>query len=398
MDIARLLTDRTLKVDASGIRRVFDLGAKLKNPINLSIGQPDFPVAEAIKRAGMEAIEKDRNGYTVTQGIPELRERIVRQLADDLGWDTDPKPPNGPPHRPGLLVSPGTSASLVLAFMALIGPGDEAIIPDPYFVLYPHLATIVGGKAVRCDTYPDFQMTAERVERLITPRTKLVLLNSPGNPSGVVATQKQCADLLDLCRRKNVLLISDEIYDEFTYSETRTEKAHKGGRPACPSPARVPGSFEDVLVVRGLGKTYGVTGWRLGYAAGPARLIAEMTKLQQYTYVCAPAPLQWGGLAAFDVDMSAHVSAYQKRRDLVVERLRRLTEVAMPGGAFYAFPKVPEKLGLTATKFVDQAIERSLLVIPGSIFSDRDTHFRLSYATNEATLAKGLDVLADMMK
>src|SRR5215216_2479803 len=127
MDIDRLITDRSLKVDASGIRRVFDLGAKLKDPINLSIGQPDFPVPAAIKRAGTDAIERDRNGYTVTQGIPELRERIARHLMDDLGWDADPKPPNGPPHRPGLLVSPGTSASLVLAFMALIGPGDEAI-------------------------------------------------------------------------------------------------------------------------------------------------------------------------------------------------------------------------------------------------------------------------------
>jgi aspartate/methionine/tyrosine aminotransferase len=398
MDIARLITDRALKVDASGIRRVFDLGARLKDPINLSIGQPDFPVPDAIKRAGMDAIERDRNGYTVTQGIPELRERICRHLGDDLGWDTDPKPPNGPPHRPGLLVSPGTSASLVLAFMALVGPGDEAIIPDPYFVLYPHLATIVGGTAVRCDTYPDCQMTAERVERLITPRTKLVLLNSPGNPSGAVATQQQCAELLDLCRRRNILLISDEIYDEFTYAEARTERSHRGARPVCPSPARVPGSFEDMLIVRGLGKTYGVTGWRLGYAAGPARLIAEMTKLQQYTYVCAPAPLQWGGLAAFDADMSAHVAAYQKRRDLVAQRLGPVTEFARPGGAFYAFPRVPERLGLTATRFVDQAIERGLLIIPGSVFSDRDTHFRLSYATSEATLARGLDVLVDMMR
>jgi aminotransferase len=398
MDIDRLIVDRARKVDASGIRRVFDLGAKLKDPINLSIGQPDFPVPAAIKRAAMAAVDGDRNGYTVTQGIPELRERLSRHLMDDIGWDADPKPPNGPPQRPGLLVTPGTSAGLVLAFMALIGPGDEAIIPDPYFVLYPHLATIVGGRAVRCDTYPDFQMTAARVEPLITARTKLVLLNSPGNPSGVVATQRQCEELLELCRRKNVLLISDEIYDEFTYSETRTERSHKAASPVCPSPARAEGSFEDMLIVRGLGKTYGVTGWRLGYAAGPARLIAEMTKLQQYTYVCAPAPLQWGGLAALDVDMSAHVATYQKRRDMVVEHLSRVTEVATPGGAFYAFPRIPERLGLTGGQFVERAVERGLLVIPGSVFSDRDTHFRLSYATSESMLGRGLDVLADMMK
>lgn len=400
MDIDRLIVDRALRIDASGIRRVFDLGARLKDPINLSIGQPDFPVPEPIKRAAQEAIGRDRNGYTVTQGIADLRHRLAKHLNDDLGWDADPNPPNGPPNRPGLLVSPGTSASLVLAFLALVGPGDEAIIPDPYFVLYPHLATLVGGRAVRCDTYPDFQMTAARVEPLITPRTKLVLLNSPGNPSGVVATQKQCAELLDLCRRRNVLLVSDEIYDEFTYSESRTERRHRaesGATGACPSPARVPGSFEDMLVVRGLGKTYGITGWRLGYAAGPARLIAEMTKLQQYTYVCAPAPLQWGGLAALDVDMTAHVAAYQKRRDMVAARLRGVTEVAMPGGAFYAFPKVPERLGLSATRFVDRAIEGNVLVIPGGVFSDRDTHFRLSYATSEQMLARGLDVLAELL-
>ena len=155
---------------------------------------------------------------------------------------------------PGALLTSGTSGALWLAYMALIGPGDEAIIPDPYFVLYPHLSTVVGGRAVRCDTYPDFRMTAARVEPLITARTKLVLLNSPANPSGVVATQRECDELLDLCRRRNVLLISDEIYDEFTTpSRASPARRRPGARPA---PARPDGRREhDVLVVRGFGKT-----------------------------------------------------------------------------------------------------------------------------------------------
>ncbi len=398
MDIDRLICDRSRRIDASGIRRVFELGASLKDPINLSIGQPDFPVPESIKTAAIDAIRADRNGYTLTQGVQPLRDRVAAHLREDLGWAVDGGAPNGPPHKPSLLVTPGTSAALVLAFLALIGPGDEAIIPDPWFVLYPHLATLTGGKAVVCDTYPDFRMTASRVERLITPRTKLVLLNSPGNPTGVVMTQRECEDLLDLCRAKGIVLISDEIYDEFTYADARESVPPPGSRPRCPSPARREGSFETVLLVRGLGKTYGVTGWRLGFAAGHPRLISEMTKLQQYTYVCAPAPLQWGGVAAFDVDMAPHIAEYQRRRDMVVSRLSPLTGVATPGGAFYAFVEVPPRLKMSASAFCDAAVKRSILIIPGNVFSSRDTHFRLSFATDARSLERGLDGLAAMMK
>lgn len=385
MDVSRLICDRAHAIDASGIRRVFELGASISDPINLSIGQPDFPVPDAIKRAAADAVHGDRNGYTLTQGIPHLRERIWRWLGDDIGWTSD---------RAELLLTSGTSGALVLAFQVLIGPGDEAIIPDPYFVMYPHLATMCHGRAVRCDTYPDFRMTAERVEPLITDRTKLVLFNSPSNPAGVVATEAECRDLLDLCRSRNVLLISDEIYDQFTYSESRTHRQPRG-ELACPSPARFEGSEDAVLLVRGFGKTYGVTGWRMGYAAGPPELMQHMGKLQQYTFVCPPSPAQWGCLAAMDVDMTAHINEYESRRDLVVERLSAVTEVATAGGAFYAFPRAPE--GMTGTEFVERCIERKVLVIPGSVFSDRDTHFRLSFATSKDSLTRGLDVLVDLM-
>lgn len=396
MDIDRLISDRSRSINASGIRKAFELGAKLKDPINLSIGQPDFPVPEAIKRAACEAINADRNGYSLTQGVAPLREGICSHLARDVGWIIDPHAKLDPKGgAPGLLVTSGTSGALWLAFMALLGPGDEAIVPDPYFVIYPSLASVCGGRAVLCDTYPDFRMTAERVEPLITPRTKFVLLNSPSNPAGVVASKRDVDDLLDLCRRRNILLISDEIYDQFTFDDARDVTV---GHRTAPSPCRVQGSHENVLLIRGFGKTYGVTGWRLGFAAGPARLIEEMTKLQQYTFVCAPTPLQFGAAAAFGVDMEPVIAAYQRRRDRVLSRLGAVTEVAAPGGAFYAFPKVPERLGITASQFAERCIDRGLIIIPGGVFSSRDTHFRLSFAVDDATLERGLDVLVDLMQ
>ncbi len=390
MDAHHLLAKRVQSIDASGIRRVFDLGAKLKNPINLSIGQPDFPVADAIKQAAIDAIKKDRNGYTPTQGIRSLRRRLGKHLQDDVGWDIDG-------DRTDMLVTSGTSGALFLAFLALLDPGDEAIISDPYFVAYPHLARMCGGYAIRAATYPDFVLTAERVEPLIGPRTKFVLFNSPSNPAGAVATQSQCKDLLDLCRRKNILLITDEIYDEFTYSESRTDTS-PGGRSRCPSPARFENAQDNVLLVRGFGKSYGITGWRMGYAAGPKAIIDEMAKLQQYTFVCAPAMAQWGSVAALDVDLTDHVARFERRRDMVVAKLSPFATLVTPGGAFYAFPEVPSRLGRTATEFVERAADLNVLIIPGNVFSDRDTHFRLSFATDEASLEQGLDVLALLMQ
>jgi aminotransferase len=392
MSLEHLISKRARSINGSGIRRVFDLGAKMKDPVNLSIGQPDFPVPEPIRRSAIEAIEGNRNGYTLTAGVPELRAKLATVLNADLGWDL-----GRPDSRSGVMVTSGTSGGLLLSCMALLDEGDEFIYPDPWFVLYPHLAQFCHARAVPCDTYPDFRLTAERVERLITPRTKLVLLNSPSNPAGVVSTRQECSDLLDLCRRRNLVLVSDEIYDEFTYSESMTDRSADGNRPRCPTPARLPGAAEHVLVIRGFGKTYGVTGWRLGYAAGPAWLIEQMTKLSQYLYVCAPAPLQWAAMAALDVDMAPYVADYQSRRDHVVGSLSPHTEVPMPGGAFYAFVKVADRLGLNGTEFFERAMTRNVLVVPGVTFSSRDTHFRISYATPMEKLRRGLHELGELL-
>ncbi|MBX9736891.1 MAG: pyridoxal phosphate-dependent aminotransferase [Phycisphaerales bacterium] len=396
MDLNALISSRSSVINGSGIRRVFDEAARTPGAIKLFIGQPDFPVDGAIKNAAVAAIidaeGKNLNGYTLTQGNPDLLAAVRKHVAWDIGWTIDDTTTDA-------LVTSGTSGALFLAAMALLNPGDEFIIPDPWFVLYPYLAHLCGAKAVACDTYPDFRMTAERVEKLITPRTKAVLVCSPGNPSGVVLTQREQRDLLELCRRKNVLLISDEIYDEFGFSESMTAgRAADASVPACPSAAREPGSHDATLVIRGFGKTYGVTGWRLGYVVGPKAIVHEMRKLQQYVYVCAPAPLQAGAIAAFGVDMTAHIAEYQRRRDVVMRTLGEVTEVAMPGGAFYAFVKVPERLKMTGEEFYQRAKQDKVFIVPGRTFSSRDTHFRLSFAARPDDLSRGLEILAGIMR
>jgi aspartate/methionine/tyrosine aminotransferase len=364
------IAKRTEYVDSSGIRKVFDLAAKMANPINLSIGQPDFPVPDAIKVAACDAIHADKNGYSLTQGIAPLRERLQAEVDARYGH-ADRR----------VLVTSGTSGALVLALMTLVNPGDEVICFDPHFVMYPALTGMVDGKIVKIDTYPDFHIDLAQVEAAITPRTKAILFNSPANPTGVLATAEEARGIAELAAKHNIAVISDEIYRRFCYNGDLVS----------------PASFnEQTIVVDGFSKTYGVTGWRLGYMHGPAELIDKMTMLQQYTFVCGPQPLQWAMLAAMDVDMQPYVDTYRLRRDLLLDGLRDAGyEVAQPDGAFYVFPKAPWGTG---SEFVAEAIARELLIIPGNIFSERDTHFRISYAATVETIERGLDVLRGLAK
>ena len=395
MDTEALISQRCRELDTSGIRRVFELGAQLKDPINLSIGQPDFPVPNAIKAGAIEAIQNNHNGYTLSQGIPALRRRCAEQLHAELGWpESIAAPGETEGGGIGMMITSGTSGALYLMNMALLSPGDEIIIPDPYFVAYPSMAKLAQGRAVRCDTYPDFRMTAERIEPLITERTKAVLLNSPANPTGVVLSQAECNQILELCRSRGVLLVSDEIYSEFTFADAAVDSP-VGLR--APSPASVAGSHEDILLIRGFGKSFGCTGWRMGFAAGPEAIIREMTKIQQYTYVCAPAPLQHGCLNAYDVPIADLVDTYRARRDTVLGTLSSVTEVFEPGGAFYCFVKVPDRLGMTSQEFFERALAQNVLIIPGNVFSSKDTHFRISMAAPETKLARGVEILAELL-
>jgi len=358
------IAHRTTLFDSSGIRKVFELAATMKDPINFSIGQPDFDVPEEARQAAIDAIQSRKNSYSVTQGIPLLREKLQARVAAEYSH-TDRK----------LVVTSGTSGGLMLALMALVDPGDEVIMFDPYFVMYEPLVKVIGGVPVVIDTYPDFRLDPERVRAAITNRTKLILLNSPANPTGVVATEAEIRGIAELAAEHNVALLSDEIYREFCYDEPFL------------SPARF---NRQTIVVDGFSKSHAMTGWRLGFAHGPAAVIDEMTKLQQYTFVCAPQPFQWAAAVALEIDMSPHIAAYRRKRDMIVEGLAGHYELQRPSGAFYAFPKAPRGTG---DEFVARAVKEGLLIVPGGVFSRRDTHFRISYATDDATLQRGIEVL-----
>jgi aspartate aminotransferase/aminotransferase len=364
------IADRAKKVDASGIRKVFALGATLKDPIDFSIGQPDFDVPEEIKEAAIEAIRMGANKYTQTAGDDALRQKIASQVKSEFGWS-----------NPKVLVASGVSGGLLLAFLSLINPGDEVILPDPYFVIYKHVVNMLGGKCVFIDTYPDFGLHVEQMASRINGRTKLVIVNSPCNPSGAVYSAEGLKALAEAAAKHDVIVMSDQIYEKFCYDGP------------C---ASIASYYDKTLLLRGFSKSYGMPGWRLAYAAVPeclSEVLDEMTKLQQYTFVCAPTPLQKGVIGALDYDVSELIGAYRKKRDLIYHGLKGKFEMVKPGGAFYAFIKAP---GGSGTEFVKKAIDNNVLIIPGNVFSEKDTHFRISYATSDKKIKQGIEVLCSL--
>ncbi len=364
-----ILARRTGLIDASGIRKVFSLAAKLTDPVNFSIGQPDFDVPADIKAAAIEAIETGHNRYSQTAGDEALLTAIKKKINDRHGW-----------AEPAILATSGVSGALLLAFLTLLDPGDEVIIPDPYFVIYKHVINMIGGKCVFVDSYPDFKMPTAGIEAAITDRTKLIIVNSPANPTGVVYTEDEVAEIARIAGENDILVMSDEIYDEFCYDGP------------CPS---IADHYEKTLLLKGFSKTYAMTGWRMGYAAGPEAVrpvIEQMTKIQQYTFVCAPTPFQHAAITALDCDMTGYVADYRTKRDMIYEGLKDKFELVKPGGAFYAFVKAPE-WAQNATQFVEKAIANNVLIIPGNVFSERDTHFRISYATTHDKIAQGVEIL-----
>ena len=360
----RPLAQRVEAASASGIRKVFDLAAQLPDPVSLAIGQPDFDVPDALKAAACAAIDAGRNAYTPTQGDAGFRQAV---LAAHGGRYGDKQ----------LLVASAVSGGLQLSFMALMDPGDELLIPDPYFVMYKQLAIMLGIKPVYYDTYPDWRIDPGRVEKAITPRTKAILVGSPANPTGAVYSPEDLSALAGVLRRHGIAAISDEIYAAFAYEG-----------PAASLADYYP---EGVIRLGGLSKSHAMTGWRVGWALGPESVIQAMTKFQQFTFVCAPTPFQVAGTAALAYDMSKEIAGYARKRDFICGGLAAAGyEAARPGGAFYVFPKVPWGTGET---FCAKCVENNLLVIPGGVFSERDTHFRISYAASDKTLERGLEIL-----
>ncbi len=365
--MSKYIADRVNSIDASGIRKVFALAAGMKDPINLSIGQPDFDVPEDIKQAAVNAIMDGSNRYSQTAGIETLCNKVVESMREELGWD-EVVP----------LITSGVSGALQLLFMSMINPGDEVIMSDPYFVIYKHMVNLLGGKCVFVDSYPDFKLPVDKIESAITDKTKLILLNSPANPTGAVYSEEEVKAIAEVAKKHDVILMTDEIYDKFCYDQPHISVGQY---------------YDKTVVLKGFSKSYAMTGWRLGYVAVKPVLkdiIEQMTKIQQYTFVCAPTPFQMAAVEAMNYDISGQVERYKAKRDMVYEGLKDKFEMVKPGGAFYIFIKAN---GISGTDFVKKCIENNVLAIPGNVFSEKDTHFRLSYATSDDKLAKGIEIL-----
>ena len=359
------ISRRAAGFDSSGIRKAFDLAARLDDPINLAIGQPDFAMPAPIRDAAHAALEAGRNGYTPTQGIAPLRDRLEARARAETGQ---------PDRR--LCVTSGSSGALVLALMALIDPGDEVILFEPAFVMYRPLVEFLGGRVVAIDTSPSFRIDVDKVAAACTPRTRAILLNTPANPTGFVADAATVRDLAALADRRDVTLISDELYRSYCYD----------------GPFASPAVYSDrVVVIDGLSKSHAMTGWRVGWIHGPPAIVDTCTTLQQYTFVCAPQAGQWAAIAALDVPFDAPFAACRGKRDRLIAALRDHYRFVTPGGAFYLYPEAP---GGSGRGFAERAArEEKLIVVPGSVFGAADTHFRIAYTVDDRTLDRGIAAL-----
>jgi aspartate/methionine/tyrosine aminotransferase len=362
-----VLSDRVMSVRPSGVRKIFDLANKIKDPINLSIGEPDFDIPDSIKEEGIQWIRAGFNKYTPSGGIPELREKVLIHLRQKGIICED------------VIITAGVTGGLLLALMVTLNPLDEIIIPDPYFVLYEYQVLLLGGRPVFFDTYPDFTLREEDLEKAITNKTKAILINSPNNPTGMVHSQEELEMVVRVARERNLLILSDDIYVRFVYDGDHG--AYLGRL------------YENTLTFGGFSKTWGMTGWRLGYVAGPSEIIQCMVTMQQYAFSSVNSFAQKAALKALDYNTDYLIENYRKKRDLIYEGIKDKYTVVKPNGAYFIYPEVP---GGDGDGFVERALEKKLFIIPGSVFSRRKSHVRISFASTEENLLKGIEILRDM--
>ena len=361
------LSDRMSRIDTSRIRRMFDLAARLDNPLNLSIGQPHFPTPAPIVEEIAKAMREGRTAYTQTQGILPLRERLARKYSEVNGFET---------HPDQIVVSAGVAGLIQLLILALVNPGDRVLLIEPYFLTYRSLLDFFGATV---ETIPE-TFTAADLEDVQANGLRLILFSSPSNPSGHVLGEEQLRLLAGLADRSGAVIVSDEIYELFDYD----------GR--FRSAAAI---YPRTVTLTGFSKSYSMTGLRLSAATGPTEIMKALTTLQQYTVVCAPAPVQWGGVVALDLDLTEYVDSYRKNRDLVVAALTGIVPFTHPAGAFYCFPRLPSD----GSQFAERALqEKKLIVVPGDIFTKASpNHIRISYAVEPSTLEKGLEALVALL-
>ena len=368
---------KVVDLPPSGIRKFFDLAASMEGCISLSIGEPDFVTPKVMMDAAIESLNQGKTAYTSNAGLIELREEICNYLKKyDLSYDAATE----------VLVTVGASEAIDLAFRALVGEGDEVLIPDPSFVCYGPLATMAGATPVYLNTYEkdDFRLTAEELEAKITPNSKVLLLPYPNNPTGGIMTKEDYEPIAKIVEKYNLFVICDEIYSELVY----------GGEKHY-SFAALPGMKERSLVLNGFSKAFAMTGWRVGYACGPADVMAAILKVHQYGIMSAPTMGQYGaleGLRNGDAEVAKMVASYDERRKVIVQGFRDMgLSCFEPKGAFYCFPCI-KSTGMSSEEFVEKLLmEEKVAVVPGNAFGARGEGFiRCSYASSMEYIKEAL--------
>ncbi len=353
--------------DSSDFQRAVARQAELVNPIDLSIGIPEELTAEHIKAAGIKAIEQDKTIYTPANGIAELRIMLATKLTVE-----NKIPSNGN----NVSIVPGLTTGLLLVYLAILDPGDEIIVFDPYYPPYPHLASMIGAHVVYVSTLPTFQPDLPTIEASITNRTKVIVVNSPNNPTGAVYSESTLRKIAEIAEKHNLLVISDEIYEHYTYNVPHFS---------------IGSIYPNTITMNGFSKEFAMTGWRLGYIAGPQEIIDAINQLQQYVVMSSSSIAQHAGLAALQHRPQVAVK-YKQKRDYVIERLTQMGYSTYGAdGAYYIFIKAPNDL--TDVEFADKASEHGLIIVPGRSFSRLNGFVRISYGAAMPDLVRGMDVL-----
>ncbi len=386
MDYTSLLNPVAQQLKPSGIRRFFDIAAEMDNVISLSVGEPDFQTPWHIRQKGVETLEKGRTWYTPNAGLMALREEIAAYVQRQIGVSYAPKDE--------VLVTVGGSEAIDLAFRAILQPGDEVLIPEPSFVCYDPLTRMAGGVPVPLVTRAEdrFVLTASTLRAAITPRTKLLVLPYPNNPTGGVMRHDQLEAIAHVLRDTNIFVLSDEIYSELTY----------GDKPHV-SIASLSGMWERTVRVSGFSKAFAMTGWRLGYACAPAPVAKVMLKLHQFGIMCAPTTAQHAAIEAMkngSEDVEAMRTEYDCRRRLILDLLREIgLDCFEPEGAFYVFPSI-RSTGLTSEEFCRRLLtEKHVAVVPGTAFGDCGEGFvRISYCYSVQHIREALSRMGEFLR
>lgn len=384
MDYNLFLSEKVKEIKPSGIRKFFDIVTEMKDAVSLGVGEPDFVTPWHIRETGILSLEKGSTHYTSNWGLVELRKSISNYMSRRFNLDYD--------YTSQILVTVGGSEGIDQCIRALVNPGDEVLIPEPSFVCYTPMTMLAGGVPVPIRTYAKdkFKLTPEALKAAITPKTKLLILPYPNNPTGGIMTKEDLEKIAAVLRDTNVFILSDEIYGELTYSGDHT------------SIASLPGMYERTVIVNGFSKSYAMTGWRLGFTTGPKEVIGAMTKIHQYAIMSAPTTSQYAAIEALDngdEDIKRMKDEYNARRRLVVDSFNKMGLTCFePEGAFYVFPSI-EKTGLSSEDFCEKLLfEKKVAVVPGNAFGDSgEGFFRASYCYSLENLQKALTLIDEFV-